>query len=278
MIKIGYQGTIGAFSYIAAKDLYPNEILMNYKTFADVIKAVHSKEVDFGIIPLENSYAGRVSDVYNLFQNVKLFIVAEKLLKITHCIAGIESIEFSRITHIYSHEQALKQCERNIKTFFPNAKLIAKENTAIAANFVKEMNSPEHVAICSELAAEYSKLSILKSHMQDANDNCTLFIVIGRKQNDINITNNNEVLTSVLFEIQNVAGSLYNAIGCFARRSIDLIKLESYIPNVLTSESAKFFVTIRGNLQDSNLMDGLKEIQKYTKDIHIFGSYFRNRK
>ena len=276
MIKVGHQGVRGAFSYIATKQLYQEAEIISFRTFLDVLDAIKNDIVKYGVIPLENSYAGRVSDVYNIFKNNKLFIVAEKLIKIEHNLAGIKNSRLEDIEQIFSHEQALKQCENTLKQLLPNAKLIAKENTAVSAKFVANENNVKYGAICSKDAVIENDLQILKPNIQDANNNCTLFVVFAKKP--IVIQKNTEnCLTSIMFEIKNEAGSLYNALGCFAKNDIDMIKIESYIPNAFDSSKAMFFITTDGTVENDNYKIALEELKNFTTDIHIFGSYSKNR-
>jgi len=276
MIKVGHQGVKGAFSYITTKQLYPDAEILSFNTFFDVLQAVEDGKIEYGIIPMENSYAGRVADVYNIFKKTKLFIVGEKLTKIEHNLAGIQNSKIEDITHIFSHEQALRQCENTLKKITPNAKLIAKENTAVSAQYIAKENNNHYGAICSLEAIQENNLKILKSNVQDMKNNCTLFIVFAKKPIDIDINIQN-VLTSMMFEIKNKPGSLYKSIGCFAKNNIDLIKIESYIPNAFDSDNAMFFITTNGNIKDERHKKALQELKFYTNDIHIFGSYLKNR-
>ena len=271
-MKVGHQGTKGAFSYIATKELYQTAEIVSYRTFLDVLEAVENGAIEYGVIPMENSSAGRVADVYNIFKQTKLYIVAEKLLKVQHNLAGIQGAKLEDITHIFSHEQALRQCENTLQKLVPKAKLIAKENTAISAEYVKNENNQHFACICSYEAVAENDLLLLQKNMQDNDNNSTLFVVFSKKPIIIAKDTQN-VKTSIIFEIKNEVGSLYHSLGCFANNNIDLIKLESYIPNAFASTSAMFFITMKGNVADDNMKKALQELKKYTTKIHIFGSY-----
>ena len=275
-MKVGHQGIKGAFSYIASRQIYPNADIISYKTFLDVLDAVDSGAVEYGVIPMENSSAGRVADVYNIFKQTKLYIVAEKLLKVQHNLAGIKGAKLEDITHIFSHEQALRQCEKTLQKLAPTATLIAKENTAISAEYVKSENNPHFACVCSADAITENHLLLLQANIQDNDNNSTLFVVFAKKPITI-AKNTPNVKTSIIFEIKNEVGSLYHSLGCFANNNIDLIKLESYIPNAFSSTSAMFFITMKGNIADDNMQKALQELKNYTKQIHIFGSYFEDK-
>lgn len=281
-MKVGYQGVEGAFSNIAAKQIFPCENYISFKTFFDVLEAIEEGKIDCGIVPIENSYAGRVAGMHNLFRDFcdkNLFIITEKMLKVEHCLCGLEGAEIDAITHIFSHEQALMQCQKNISKMLPNAMCSAKENTAMAAKFVAESANKNFAAICSKDACERYGLTILKENFQDANDNYTLFVGLSKKKNTINsntANSNKTILTSLLFEVKNVSGVLYKALKCFAEQDIDLVKIESYIP-ATSSKSAMFFITTKGNVEEKNMKIALQNLNEFAKNIYIFGSYFADR-
>ena len=281
-MKVGYQGVDGAFSYIASCQIYPNEKYISFKSFNEVLEAIENNNIDCGVLPIENSYAGRVAGMHNLFKdlcNKNLFIIAEKMLKIEHCLCGLKGVKIEDITHIFSHEQALMQCQKNIAKFLPNAKSVSKENTAMSAQFVAESKNSTYSAICSKDACKKYNLQILKDNFQDSNDNYTLFVVLSKKQITINgntVNKNNAVLTSLLFEVKNISGVLYKSLKCFADQNIDLVKIESYIPPV-SSTSAMFFMTVKGNTEDENIKIALNNLNEFAENVYIFGSYFADR-
>ena len=286
-MKVGYQGVEGAFSNIAAKQIFPCESYISFKTFFDVLEAIEEGKIDCGIVPIENSYAGRVAGMHNLFRDFcdkNLFIITEKMLKVEHCLCGLEGAKIAGITHIFSHEQALMQCQKNISKILPNAICSAKENTAVAAKFVAENANKNFAALCSKEACKQYGLTILKENFQDANDNYTLFVGLSKKKNTINsntissntINSNKSILTSLLFEVKNVSGVLYKSLKCFAEQDIDLVKIESYIP-ATSSKSAMFFITTKGNVWEKNMKIALQNLNEFAKNVYIFGSYFADR-
>jgi len=183
------------------------------------------------------------------------------------------------ITRIFSHEQALMQCQKNISKMLPNATCTAKGNTAMAAKFIAENGNKNFAAICSKDACKRYRLTILKDNFQDANDNYTLFVGLSKKKNSIDndaVNGNRTVLTSLLFEVKNVSGVLYKALKCFAEQDIDLVKIESYIP-ATSSKSAMFFITTKGNVGEKNMKIALQNLNEFAKNVYIFGSYFADR-
>lgn len=277
-MKVGFQGVDGAFSSIASKQMFPCVNYISFKTFFDILEAIENDEIDYGVLPIENSYAGRVTGMHNLFKDFcdkKLFITNEKMLKIEHYLCGSKGAKIDDITHVFSHEQALMQCQKNISKFLPKAQSLAKENTAISAKFVAENGNASYSAICSKDACDKYGLTILKENFQDVSDNYTLFIGLSKQQNTI-ATGLQNVLTSLLFEVKNISGVLYRSLKCFADQNIDLVKIESYIP-ATSSTSAMFFITINGNIADENVKIALQELTTLTKKIHLFGSYIKDR-
>lgn len=277
-MKIGYQGIEGAFSNIATQQMFPGDEYVAFKTFFDVLEAIETGKIDCGVVPIENSYAGRVAGMHNLFRDFcdkNLFIVKEKMLKVEQCLCGLEGAKVGDITHIFSHEQALMQCQKNIAKVLPKAKCLAKENTAMSAQFVADSRDKCFSAICSRYACEKYGLTLLQENFQDVNDNYTLFIGLSKEKNSV-ASNSQNVLTSLLFEVKNVSGVLYKALKCFAERNLDLVKIESYIP-ATSSKSAMFFITIRGNVADQDMKIALHDLNQCAKKVYIFGSYFADR-
>jgi prephenate dehydratase len=268
MPKIAFQGSFGAYSHLACNEFYPDFQPLNYKSFKDVFMAVANEEVDFGIFPLENSYAGRVSEIHNLLQNSNLFIVAEHFLKIEHNLVAIKGAKIADIKKIYSHPQALMQCSENINK---NIEQISYSNTAEAAKFVANKNDKSLAAICSKYAAKINQLDILEKNIQDSkNDNMTIFMVISKQCADPDI--NKKIITTLSFTIRNIPGALYKSLGGFATNNINMIKLESYIPGGI-SEQAKFFISIEGNPEDKNVALALSELGFFSKTTKLIGIY-----
>lgn len=278
-MKVGYQGVEYAYSYIASNQMFKNCEYFSFKSFLDVIYAVENNEVDYGVLPIENSYAGRVAEIHNLLKNVvdkNIFFVKEKLLKIEHCLCGIKGSSIDNITNIFSHEQALMQCQKTILKLVPNAVCKPMINTAVSAKFVYDSNNINYASICSKYACERYNLSLLKENFQDLkNDNYTLFVALSKKQNNINSTDKN-VLTSLIFELKNCVGALYYALGCFNEQNIDIVKIESYIPPI-DSTISKFFITIKGNIADIKVKSAIEKLKQFTNNIYILGSYLSDR-
>ncbi len=180
---IAFAGSYGANADLACKTFYPKYERLSCGSFADVFTAVKDEKAEYGIIPLENSYAGRVSEIHNLLQDSNLFIVAEHFHQIEHHLAGINGSKIADLKEIYSHPQALMQCKNNLSDI--KAELKNYSNTADAAQLIKDTQDKSKAAICSKLAAKINNLTILKENLEDAQkNNMTLWIVLSKKAID----------------------------------------------------------------------------------------------
>lgn len=268
---IAYQGTVGAHSYLACRKFYQDYEAVSRLSFSQVFEAVQKGEAEYGVIPLENSYAGRVSEIHNLLQSSNLSIVAEHFLPISHQLAAIDGAKIDDIESVYSHPQALMQCQNNLSRH--NLKSEGYSNTALAAEFVAKNNNPKIAAICSKYAVEANNLQILQSDFQDLeNDNVTVFIVVAKEGIDPE-PDQGRVLTTMLFTIRNITGSLYKALGGFATNNVNMVKLESYIPGGM-SQQAKFFITIEGHPSQRNVALALEELGFFSRGVKLIGVYY----
>ncbi len=274
MKKIAFQGSVGANSYLACEKFYPSHEAEAYPTFYDVFGAVERGEADFGMIPLENSYAGRVSEIHNLLQSSSVSIVGEYFFPISHNLAGISGTKIDDVTEVLSHPQALMQCQNNLREMGVSTREFS--NTAKAAEFVSQNGDKTKAAICSKRAAQNNGLEILRENMQDSgNDNVTIFIVIAKDGIDPD-PEKSMVLTTLLFTIRNITGSLYKALGGFATNGINMVKLESYIPGGV-SEQAKFFITIEGHPNQQKVGLALEELGFFSRNVKLLGVYYADK-
>ena len=271
---IAFQGVAGANSNLACKQFYPKCQAVAKSSFFDVFQAVESGKVNYGIIPLENSYAGRVSEIHNLLQDSKVSIIAEHFVKIKHQLTGIDGAKIEDIKEIYSHPQALMQCRKNLAKM--KVSQIEYSNTATAAQLVASQNDKSKAAICSEVAAQLNNLKIIKTNIQDDNDeNFTVFIVISKKAFDPDPTKG-KVITTMLFTVRNIPGSVYKSLGGFATNNVNLLKWESYIPSGKSSQ-AKFFISIEGHPLEPNVSLALEEVGFFSKSIKLLGVYYADK-
>jgi prephenate dehydratase len=271
--SIAFQGSLGANSNLACNKFYPDFEVKAFSTFYDVFKAVEKGEVKYGMIPLENSYAGRVSEIHNLLQDSNVFIVAEHFFPITHNLVALDGATIDGVKEVISHPQALMQCQNNLRDL--GVKTREFSNTAEAAKFVAESGDKSKAAICSKVAAEINGLKIIKENFQDLNGNMTVFVVISKDAIDPN-PQDKAVITTLIFSIRNISGALYKALGGFATNNVNMLKLESYIPGGVSSQ-AKFFIMIEGHPNQKNVALALEELGFFSKSVKLLGIYHADK-
>jgi prephenate dehydratase len=271
---IAFQGAMGANSNLACTTFYPDFEAKAFDSFFDVFRAVEKGDVTYGMIPLENSYAGRVAEIHELLQDSKVSIVAEHFFAISHHLAASPNADLTDIKEVYSHPQALTQCQGNLRLM--KLKINEFSNTAKAAEFVAATRDKAKAAICSKMAADIYGLKIVKENMQDlGNENITVFIVISNKPAELS-TKDSGINTSLLFTIRNVPGALYKALGGFATNNVSMLKIESYIPGGV-SKQAKFFITIEGHPNQRNVALALEEMGFFCKSVKMLGVYLADK-
>ncbi len=270
---IAFQGSKGANSNLACEKFYPEFEARAFSDFVDVFQAVASGQVEMGMIPLENSSAGRVSEIHELLQEYRVSIIAEHFVEIEHCLSSIKGATIQDIQKVYSHPQALMQCKNNLRELRIEA--CESSNTAEAAKFVSSAQDKSKAALCSKVAAQVNGLEILREKMQDMHNNSTLFIVISQRKSEVS-SEVSPVITSIIFTIKNYPGSLYKAIGSFATNSVGMMQIESFIRGG-SSKQAAFFVIIEGHESQQNVTQSLKELEFFAQDVKILGSYYADK-
>tara|TARA_Y100000294_G_C8540625_1_gene331013 strand:- start:1 stop:843 length:843 start_codon:yes stop_codon:yes gene_type:complete len=267
-----FQGIEGANSHLASKKLFPKAKIIACETFEEVFESVIKNNSDIGIIPVENSVAGRVAEIHSLMHKTPLKIVGEYFMKVELHLLGTEKIKINQIKNVRSHIHALSQCRKFIKK--NKVKTIVSADTALAAKEISEKNNSTESAIATKLAAKIYNLKILKKNVEDSHKNITRFILLQKKQIKIN-PSKGKVLTSLIFAVNNVPAALHKALGCFAINNVNMTKLESYVNE--TFKQAEFYVDIEGDTKDFNVKSALQEIKEYTRFVRILGTYYRDR-
>ena len=221
-MRIAYQGEPGAFSEAAALLVAPEAQLVACKTFEEVFDSVEGGPAGYGVVPIENSIGGSIHRNYDLLLSHHLPIVAEVELPVIHQLLALPGTTLEALRRVYSHPQALAQCERFLRTL-TGVEIVATYDTAGSAKLVADERLADAAAIASARAGEVFGLVPLASSIQDYNDNLTRFLVIGRRP----ISESAPDKTSIVFSLPNQAGALFKALSAFALRGIDLTKLES---------------------------------------------------
>jgi prephenate dehydratase len=221
-VKIAYQGEPGAFSEAAARRVAPDAHLIPCRTFEEVFSSVDGGPAGHGMLPIENSIGGSIHRNYDLLLSHELPIVAEVELPVVHQLLALPGTSLDRLRRVYSHPQALAQCERFLRTL-SGIEIVATYDTAGSAKLVADERLEHAAAIASARAGELFGLVPLASSIQDFDDNITRFIVIGRRPLREAVPDK----TTIVFSLPNEPGSLFKALSAFALRGVDLTKLES---------------------------------------------------
>lgn len=266
---IGCQGVPGAFSE-EALSLYFKDY--NYKTvysstFEEVLQNLQDDKVTYGILPIENSSAGSIVEVYDLIRKYNCYIVGEKILKVRHNLLGLQGTKIEDIKEVYSHPQGFSQSS----TFLSNHKhwqLLPYYNTAISAKYVSEANDKHKAAIASSRAANLYGLEILKENINFNIHNYTKFIIVSKNMSFDDDSNK----ISMIFSVSHESGSLYHALAHFYYNGLSLLKIESR-PIHDRSWEYFFFVDLEGNLQDANLLIALGRILEQSTYFELLGNY-----
>lgn len=269
--RISFQGDYGANSDTACRKMFPDMEPLPCTTFEDALNAVETGEADLGMIPIENTLAGRVADIHHLLPQTKLFIIGEYFLPIHFQLMVLPGVKKEEIKSVHSHIHALGQCRKIIRNNGWQA--VVASDTAGAAKFVKQAGERSQAALAPKLAAELYGLEILEKNVEDAINNVTRFVVLSREEIRAPRPQNGEtVMTSFLFRVRNVPAALYKAMGGFATNGINMTKLESY--QVTGSFSAtQFFADIEGHPDDPMVHLALEELAFFSTKIRIVGVY-----
>lgn len=269
--KISFQGDFGANSDTACRKMFPNMEPLPCTTFEDALNAVETGEADLGMIPIENTLAGRVADIHHLLPQTQLFIVGEYFLPIHFQLMVLPGVKKQEIKTVHSHIHALGQCRKIIRN--NGWKAVVASDTAGAAKFIKQMGDRSQAALAPKLAAELYGLDIVESDVEDDINNVTRFVVVSRE--DVRAVRKNKddkIVTSFLFSVRNVPAALYKAMGGFATNGVNMTKLESYQINGSFS-ATQFFADIEGHPDDAMVRLALEELAFFSKKIRIVGVY-----
>lgn len=263
---IACQGVEGAYSGKAANALFPDSPVVFHKHFEDVFEAVNQNKARFGVIPVENSTAGSVHESYDLIMKYRFFVVGAYDLKISHCLCAKEGTKYEDIQDVYSHPQALSQCNNFLKSFDFTG--INYTNTAAAAKHVAESEKNNIGAICSEDAAKKYGLVVLKKNIQNVTNNTTRFIVISKEL----VIDKDAEKISLIFSAPHKTGSLYRVLGRFSMAGLNLTKLESR-PVANGKFDYFFYADILGSVYDEGTIDLLCALSDELPEFTFLGNY-----
>jgi prephenate dehydratase len=267
--KIVFQGEPGANSHLAISQAYPDAEALPCATFEDAFAALTGGEADLGMIPIENSVAGRVADIHHLMPESNLHIVGEYFMPVQHQLLGVKGASLDAIKTVESHVHALGQCRKIIRKL--GLKPIVAADTAGSAREIAERGDASCAAIATRLAADIYGLDILAENVEDEAHNTTRFIVLSR-ENKWAPRDQGKVVTTFVFRVKNVPAALYKAMGGFATNGINMTKLESYMieGNFFATQ---FYADVEGHPDDRGLVFALEELSFFSKELKILGVY-----
>ncbi len=268
--SIAYQGYEGAYSHLACKNAYPNLKAIACESFLDAMVMVEEEKASLAMIPLENSTAGRVEEIYRLIPKMSLYVIAEHFEPVRHCLLGIEGSEISDIKYVLSHPQALAQCQNNINSL--NLKAVAKLDTAGSAKEIKKRDDKSYAAIASSLASNIYGLKILENNFEDVVGNVTRFFILSKEKSIPEYDPDITYVTSVIFQVRDIPAALYKALGGFATNGVNLKKLESYSLGGGLPVS-HFHIDIYGHTEQKSMKLALEELSFFAQRVKILGVY-----
>jgi prephenate dehydratase len=269
MTAISFQGQPGAYSDLACRIAFPNMTTLPCETFEAAIEAVHEGRAQLAMLPPENSLAGRVPDMHALLPNSGLSIIAEKFLRIEHCLLAPQGATLATIRRIHSHPVALGQVRNLLREL--NAAPVVEYDTAGSAEIVAARNNIEDAAIASSLAAELHGLNILRRNVEDATHNTTRFYVMAKTPSDLP-AHTPHLMTTFLFRVRNVPAALYKALGGFATNGVNMTKLESYMVNG-SFTATQFLAEVDGHPAQTGMRLAFEELEFFSTEIKILGTY-----
>ncbi len=273
MPTIAFQGEPGAYSEQAAVDFFgPQAQPCPCPTFDAVFADTASGACDYGIVPVENSLAGSVHRNYDLLMRHQLHIVGEVIVRVRHNLIAMPGAQLADIRRVYSHWQALDQCEQTLTRLLPGVERVQVYDTAGAVKMLAEEKRADTAAVASRRAAELYGLPILREGLEDEHTNFTRFVVLSRSPVDPPAAL--PCKTSIVFATRNVPGSLYKALAAFALREIDLTKIESR-PLQGSPWEYLFYLDFAGSQSDETCARALGHLREFTTFMRTLGTYPR---
>ncbi len=272
-LRVGYQGSEGAYSELAAKHHFTGAgkpfRCVGYHSFRQMLEALEAGELDYAVLPIENSIAGSINESYDLLAKMGLSLVGEEFQPIAHCLIGAADVAVSDIRRVYSHPVALAQCGRFLEGL-EDCHVEAFADTAMSVAKVKHDADPTQAAIASEQAAALHGLPILRRDIADHPENYTRMVMVASEP--AHYEHGVACKTSLIFSTIHEQGALARCIAIFAERGLNLTKIESR-PKPDTPFEYVFYVDFEGNIDRETTQAALRELEKVTTFLTVLGSY-----
>ena len=265
--RVVFQGAEGAYSQAAMIQYFGEGVnCFHVDTFRDAMLAIDEGSADFAVLPIENSSAVIVSEIYDLLVEFENYIVGEQIIPINHCLLGCAGTKISDIKTVYSHAQSLMQSAHYLQE--KGWQQISMKNNAFAAQKVAEDKNPTEAAIASEYAAKVYGLEILEKGVNDLKENSTRFIIITNQK----VFSKDASKISLCFEVNHESGALYHALSHLIYNGLNMTKIESR-PLEGRNWEYRFFVDFEGNMEDSAVKNALRGLREETRNMKILGNY-----
>lgn len=266
--KVGFQGVPGSYSEQAVHDYFGvDTATCPVRDFEDIFTALNDGKIEYGVLPIENSSTGAISQVYDLLNRYNNYIVGEVCVEINHNLLGVKGSRIEDIIEVYSHPQGFEQCSEFLKVN-SEWKLIPYRNTAVSAEYVKTQGSKSMAAIASRRASELYGLDIIVENINTNYNNFTRFAVIGKS---MKIDENCDKI-SIVLSTQHKPGCLYNVLGYFAENNLNMLKIESR-PIANRPWEYFFYIDYEGNLNDEKVRCATESIEKSSCYFKLLGNY-----
>ena len=265
--RVVFQGAEGAYSQAAMMKYFGKEVdSFHVDTFRDAMLAIDEGSADFAVLPIENSSAGIVSEIYDLLVEFENYIVGEQIIKIEHCLMAAPGTKLENIKTVFSHPQSLMQSAHYLTE--KGWQQISMKNNAFAAKKVQDDKDITQAAIAGETAAQIYGLEILERGVNDLKDNSTRFIIVTNQK----IFTKEASKVSLCFELSHKSGALYHALSHMVYNGLNVNKVESR-PLPGRNWEYRFFLDFEGNLTDSAVKNALRGLREETHNMKILGNY-----
>jgi len=267
-MKILYQGSPGAYSHLAALEVYPDAEIIPCKTFDECFFKAQQDENFKIIIPESNKTTGNIGIEYLIFK-YRLNIYAEHFHKIEHNLLVLPGTKISDIKNVLSHAQGLSQCSNFIKT--NNLTENVRADTAGSAELISKNKKISDAAIASKLSAKIYKLEIIASNIENEKGNTTRFLIMGKSIQQPEFKKE-KYITSFLFKLKSKPAALYQSLGGFAINGVNLTKLQSF-PEKNSFASYFFICDLDGHIEEPKVQKSLEELGLHCEDFHVLGVF-----
>lgn len=266
--RIVFQGAEGSYSQAAMQNFFGEKARSSHvDTFRDAMGAIEEGSADYAVLPIENSTAGIVSEIYDLLVEFENYIVGEQIIPIEHCLMALPGAKLSDIKAVYSHPQSLMQSARYLQEH-PGWKQIGMKNNAFAAQKIRDEGDPSQAAIAGAYAAKVYGLEVLAQGVNDIENNSTRFIVVTNQR----VFRKDAGKISLCLEVPHQSGSLYHILSHFIYNNLNMTKIESR-PIEDRNWEYRFFIDFEGNLSQSAVKNALRGLREETRSMKILGNY-----